>query len=43
MRPADSPSVHPAREQYHPVALVAFWPLVDLPNRNGFLTLPGAY
>ncbi len=33
----------PAREQYHPVSLVACWPLADLPNRNGFLTLPGAY
>jgi hypothetical protein len=34
------PSVRP---QYYPVALVAVWPLANLPNRNAFLTLPGAY
>jgi hypothetical protein len=27
----------------HPVALVAAWHLVELPNRDGFLALPGAY
>lgn len=33
----------PARAGYYPVALVAGWPLADLPNQDDFLTLPGAY
>jgi len=33
----------PVVEGYHPVALVASWPLADLPDQAGFLALPGAY
>jgi hypothetical protein len=30
----------PAHENYYPVALVASWPLADLPDRASFLALP---
>lgn len=33
----------PARDGYYPVALVAAWPLADLPDRAEFLAQLGAY
>lgn len=33
----------PVRDDYYPVALVASWPLTDLPDQASFLNLPGAY
>lgn len=33
----------PVHENYYPVALVASWPLADLPDQASFLALPGAY
>jgi hypothetical protein len=33
----------PVRDDYFPVALVASWPLLALPDREGFMALPDAY